>query len=164
MLILQKIDNFLEETFNTGDKEIRTWFLVQQNLLPFALCGSYTLFVLLIGPAIMKNRKPFVMRMPMIIYNLFLVVVYTVSLTIIFTNLPYISPEVFCKGGSVRKGDLTYKITSCCWVIYILKYVQFLDTVFFILRKKWHLVTFLHVFHHSVVPLIGWVILRTETS
>lgn len=41
---------------------------------------------------------------------------------------------------------------------FILKLIDYLDTVFFILRKKWAHVSFLHVYHHvmmSIVTLFG---------
>ncbi|KRT79815.1 hypothetical protein AMK59_8257, partial [Oryctes borbonicus] len=36
------------------------------------------------------------------------------------------------------------------------KISELLDTVFFILRKKNNQVTLLHVYHHSIMPLISW--------
>lgn len=45
--------------------------------------------------------------------------------------------------------------------IYIIK---ILFQVFFVLRKKENLVTFLHVFHHAIVPLLAWILFRTEKS
>ncbi|XP_054706916.1 LOW QUALITY PROTEIN: uncharacterized protein LOC129216724 [Uloborus diversus] len=154
----------LKQTLDTGDREIRTWFLVENDYLPLILTAIYISFATVIGPALMKNRKPFVLRKLMIVFNLAIVVIYTINVYTIFVNLPYLGMHKFCKGTPFKKGDLTYELTSCCWVIYILKYVEYMDTVFFILRKKNHLVTFLHVIHHSVVPVFGWVMLRTERS
>ena len=33
------------------------------------------------------------------------------------------------------------------------KFTEFLDTVFFVLRKKNKSISFLHVFHHSIMPM-----------
>lgn len=45
--------------------------------------------------------------------------------------------------------------------IYVVaKYIDLLDTVFHILRKKSNLVTFLHVYHHAMTPLILWLSLK----
>lgn len=66
-----------------SDPEIRTWFLIRHNYLPFILCGSYALFSTIIGPAIMKNRKPFELRIPMIIFNFSVVATYVTALTIV---------------------------------------------------------------------------------
>lgn len=41
-----------------------------------------------------------------------------------------------------------------------LKLFDLMDTVFFILRKKWNQVTPLHVIHHSIMPFTAWVALK----
>ncbi|GFV73045.1 elongation of very long chain fatty acids protein 4 [Trichonephila clavipes] len=40
------------------------------------------------------------------------------------------------------------------WHLYLIKFVDLLDTVFFVLRKKQNQVSFLHVFHHAGMCLI----------
>ncbi|KAH9403439.1 hypothetical protein TYRP_015329 [Tyrophagus putrescentiae] len=42
------------------------------------------------------------------------------------------------------------------------KYVDMLDTVFFVLRKKESQITGLHVYHHSTVPTFGWIYFRSN--
>ncbi|CAG2118165.1 unnamed protein product, partial [Medioppia subpectinata] len=37
------------------------------------------------------------------------------------------------------------------------KLFDLFDTVFFVLRKKSNQITFLHVYHHFMVPILGWV-------
>ncbi|GFW72120.1 hypothetical protein TNCV_4790071 [Trichonephila clavipes] len=49
------------------------------------------------------------------------------------------------------------------WFLYIIKFIDLLDTVFFVLRKKQAQVTFLHVFHHSgICLLVFWFMIHTE--
>lgn len=40
------------------------------------------------------------------------------------------------------------------------KYTEFLDTIFFVLRKKNNQITVLHVVHHGAMPLITYLGLR----
>lgn len=42
------------------------------------------------------------------------------------------------------------------WLFLFSKFIELMDTVIFILRKKDGQVTFLHVFHHSVLPWSWW--------
>lgn len=40
-------------------------------------------------------------------------------------------------------------MAAVCWIFYMSKFIELFDTLFFILRKKFNQVTFLHVFHHG---------------
>ncbi|GFV44732.1 elongation of very long chain fatty acids protein 7 [Trichonephila clavipes] len=164
MKYIKEIDEYLGKQFDSGDDEVKTWFLVRHNILPFLLCAMYALVVKIIGPAVMKNKKPLTLRRPMIVFNLFLVVSYSIAMFEIFRNLPSLGVKGFCKGTAVRKGNIAYKLVSYLWFIYILKYIEFIDTMFFILRKKFNLISNLHVIHHTIVPILGWIMFRTERS
>ncbi|GBM17044.1 Elongation of very long chain fatty acids protein 7 [Araneus ventricosus] len=49
------------------------------------------------------------------------------------------------------------QIVQVCWVAYISKLIEYFDTVIFVLRKKDSQISFLHVFHHTTVPVIAWL-------
>ena len=42
------------------------------------------------------------------------------------------------------------------WIYYMLKYVDFLDTIFFVLTKKQQFVNTLHLFHHTSMIGATW--------
>lgn len=46
-----------------------------------------------------------------------------------------------------------------CYLYWLTKFIDLLDTVFFVLRKKYNQISLLHVYHHSVVPILGWLYL-----
>lgn len=43
------------------------------------------------------------------------------------------------------------------WFYFLCKIVELLDTVFFILRKKEKQVSFLHLYHHAMMPICSWI-------
>lgn len=43
-----------------------------------------------------------------------------------------------------------------CYVYFLAKMTELLDTVFFVLRKKGNQITFLHMYHHTVMPMVSW--------
>lgn len=42
------------------------------------------------------------------------------------------------------------------WIYLIVKVIDLLDTIFFVLRKKQNQVTFLHVYHHTGMVVAVW--------
>jgi len=42
------------------------------------------------------------------------------------------------------------------YIYFLAKLSELLDTVFFVLRKKEKQITFLHMYHHTVMPMVSW--------
>ncbi|GFT56572.1 elongation of very long chain fatty acids protein 1 [Nephila pilipes] len=122
-----------------------------------AFCSLlYLLFVKIIGPAWMKHRKPYGLRKLMIFYNLFLVAVNT---WITYNLLAYGWLNNYswrCEPIDTSDDPTNLRIVSALWIFGISKLVDYFDTVFFVLRKKDSQINFLHVFHHSTVPVTAW--------
>ena len=51
---------------------------------------------------------------------------------------------------------LLMQIAKALWWYYFSKCIEFLDTIFFILRKKNNQISFLHVYHHASMFPIWW--------
>ena len=49
------------------------------------------------------------------------------------------------------------QIVAVNWWYYFSKLVEFMDTFFFILRKKNNQISFLHVYHHATMPIVWWI-------
>lgn len=43
------------------------------------------------------------------------------------------------------------------WLYYMCKITELLDTVFFVLRKKQSQITGLHMYHHTLMPVCGFI-------
>ncbi|KAE8742688.1 hypothetical protein FOCC_FOCC011720 [Frankliniella occidentalis] len=48
-------------------------------------------------------------------------------------------------------------MAGAVWWYFAFKVIELLDTVFFVLRKKNNQLSFLHMYHHTVMPLCAWV-------
>lgn len=120
------------------------------------ICTIYFIFVAN-GKRIMKNREAMDLRSVLIVYNFSLVLL---SLYLVYE---------FCAGGwfttysfGCQPVDFSFsnkavRMANACYIFYLSKFVELLDTVFFILRKKFNQVSFLHVFHHGVMPPSWWI-------
>lgn len=52
------------------------------------------------------------------------------------------------------------KMAAAVWWYFFAKIVELLDTVFFVLRKKNRQITFLHLYHHTMMPICAWIGVR----
>uniref|UniRef100_A0A8C9I9L1 Elongation of very long chain fatty acids protein n=1 Tax=Piliocolobus tephrosceles TaxID=591936 RepID=A0A8C9I9L1_9PRIM len=126
---MEAVMNLYQEMMKHADPRIQGYPLMGSPLLMTSILLTYVYFVLSLGPRIMANRKPFQLRGFMIVYNFSLV---ALSLYIV------------------------YEMVRVAWLFLFSKFIELMDTVIFILRKKDGQVTFLHVFHHSVLPWSWW--------
>lgn len=46
------------------------------------------------------------------------------------------------------------------YLYFICKLIELLDTVFFVFRKKQRQISFLHVYHHAMMPICAWIGVR----
>ncbi|KAK3699160.1 hypothetical protein QZH41_011882, partial [Actinostola sp. cb2023] len=62
-----------------------------------------------------------------------------------------------CQEVKYNDDPKELRIAAVLWWFYISKILEFLDTFFFILRKKNNQISFLHVYHHSTMVMLWWV-------
>ena len=117
-----------------------------------AIVAFYLLLCLVILPRYMKNRPAFECRSAMIYYNLFNVIANLIGFVSAFIGTNY-SLDVW---GCKEKYFPSY-LLLLGYGYFILKLIDFFDTIFFVLRKKYNQVTFLHVTHHSIMPITCYV-------
>eukprot|EP00937_MAST-01D_sp_MAST-1D-sp2_P001867 g1867.t1 len=72
--------------------------------------------------------------------------------------------EPFACNDGARTDPTGKQLAFVFWVFYAQKFFEFADTWFFILRRSFRQVTFLHVFHHSSITLVVGSILRYDFS
>lgn len=115
----------------------------------FTFLPAYIAIVKVIGPALMKNRQPFNLRKVLIFYNSIQIVL---NLYILYECIiAYLgSPNVICIDIiedtmlDIRRHYMYLKMLDC------------LETVFFVLRKSYRQISFLHLYHHSVILFGAW--------
>lgn len=122
-------------------------------------CAAYYYFVKVLGPRFMKDRPAMELRRVLMAYNLF---------QIIFNGWMFYEMGMsgyFFGEYSLRCQAVNYSTTDekalralhATYWFFISKFIDFLDTVFFILRKKNNQITSLHVIHHGLMPFFIWM-------
>ncbi|XP_036337017.1 elongation of very long chain fatty acids protein F-like [Rhagoletis pomonella] len=127
----------------------------------------FLLYVFRIGPWLMRKRNPYDLRRVLLVYNVFqivfnsIMIILSILLVSIYINrpggigcierLPYDHPqkgfEIFC--GLLYLGN---------------KFLDYLETVFFVLRKSYKQITLLHVYHHIMMTSFVFLYIRGPGS
>lgn len=150
----------------TGDPRINHFpFMEGGPWTVIAIIGAYIYFVKIAGPKWMATRKPFNIKPVIFSYNVAMVFInafffYTASIHTSFGIKTWhctpVDPTAF-------DPEWKYKLTIG-WLYVMSKFVDLLDTVFFVLRKNFHQVSALHVIHHALVPINCWLGLKYVPS
>lgn len=153
------------ETVYAGTPELRERFWFSSEVPLLCTLTIYLLFITVIGPEMMKNRKPFHLRSIMFVYNFFLVLIYFIHLLRTPSFLRAAGKHFYCRFYHEEEIAVIFKQGNyILWRLFNLKILELLDTVFMILTKKNKNVTKMHVLHHCLVPIFGWFIARAETG
>uniref|UniRef100_A0AAG5DGJ0 Elongation of very long chain fatty acids protein n=1 Tax=Anopheles atroparvus TaxID=41427 RepID=A0AAG5DGJ0_ANOAO len=168
------VDEYNSERNWTGLID-RYWLIVEELIadprakqLPFmdnplptlGMITIYLLWVLLIGPMYMRDRKPMDLRRVIIFYNLFQVLL---SGYMFYEHLMagwLRGYSLTCQTVDYSDSPLSRRMFNLCYVYYLSKLTEFADTVFFVLRKKQSQITDLHVYHHSLTPMEAWILTK----
>lgn len=149
------VDNY-NYMMSRKDPRVDGWLLMGSPFYTPIICASYIYFVKSLGPKLMRDRKPFELKLPIIIYNIVQVVfsIYVVYKGLVHAWLYRYS--LTCQPIDYSDDPDELIVVEMCWWYYICKLTEFLDTVFFVLRKKNDQITNLHVIHHSIMPAAVW--------
>ncbi|XP_026485845.2 very long chain fatty acid elongase 7-like [Vanessa tameamea] len=154
MFLYENLNYYIE---NPTVPETKDWFMAGNPLKLITLLACYLLFCLRLGPWYMKDRKPYQLRNVIKIYNVFQILIslylfYEGTIYIFFTDFNF-----YCKGVDDVDSPSRLRIAKTIWIYYIVKIIDLMDTVFFVLRKSDRQITSLHVHHHTLMPIATWV-------
>jgi hypothetical protein len=110
---------------------------------------------------VMKHYKPFKIMNIIQLYNLFQIFANVAILFIGLMDFEFINSLIInLTGENIKIYRLKTKLITLSYFWCLIKISDFLDTIFFILRKKFSHVTFLHVYHHSTTMLLSYIVFR----
>ncbi|KAK0077012.1 hypothetical protein PV325_004561 [Microctonus aethiopoides] len=139
-----------------ADPRTKNWFLMSSPVPGASIMFSYLYFVLSWGPRHMEHRKPYKLKNTLIVYNFVQVLL---SIWLFWEGLDGAWLRKYswkCEPVDFSNSPEALRVARAVYIYFLAKLSELLDTVFFVLRKKEKQVTFLHMYHHTVMPLVGW--------
>ncbi|CAL4121617.1 unnamed protein product, partial [Meganyctiphanes norvegica] len=143
------------------DKRQNTWILMTTPLTTLFLSMVFIFFVTVVGPWMMRGRPPVKgLKNIMIAYN--------AGQVILSTWIFYMS----AKGGWLTTYSWSCQLCDysnhpqaqmmlhAAYWYYFSKFIDFIDTIFFVAHKKYEHISLLHVVHHAIMPINCWFGLR----
>ena len=137
------------------DPRSEGWFLMGSIWPTLVICLSYYLVVRYIGPWFMENREPYNLKKLILAYNLFQVVFNSW----IIYHAWWLWRDHYnwtCQPVDFSNSPTALAALDICWWYYFSKFVDFFDSFFFVLRKKFSHLSTLHVIHHGGLPIGVW--------
>lgn len=151
------IDRLVTFLVDNEDQRTKPWLLSGTPGPLFTILGTYLYFCLYAGPKYMKDRKPFELKNTLIIYNIVQVIL---SVILVIEGLEGGWRKHYnyrCQPVDYTRNPIAMRMARAVWLYYMCKITELLDTVFFVLRKKQRQITFLHLYHHTLMPICGLI-------
>ena len=65
--------------------------------------------------------------------------------------------NLLCSPVDVSSDPVSLRLMNACWLFHMSKLVDFLDTVFLVLKKDNKRMTYLHCYHHGSMAAGWWI-------
>jgi len=114
------------------------------------------LFMIVVGRLVMDRKKePFSPFTIQVVHNAFLVVVSA------YMAIECIRQAFFVNHMKIVGNSMDSSATGLArivWIFYFSKIIEFGDTFIMILKKNYRQISFLHVYHHTTIFFIWWMV------
>jgi len=148
-----------ENLMARGDPRTADWLFVESPVPAVSAVLAY-IAVCKVGPRLMRNREPVDLGHLLTVYNFTLVALSAYMCYEFFMSAYLANYTLVCQLVDYSTNTLALRMANVCWFYYFSKYIELLDTVFFIMRKKFNQMTFLHIFHHASMVFNWWLCVK----
>ncbi|CAB3228031.1 unnamed protein product [Arctia plantaginis] len=143
-----------------ADPRTQDWWGVSNPLVVFSIASAYLYFCKSLGPRLMENRKPFQLKTVLLLYNIFQVGFSLFLAKEALISMTHKDFNLACEPIDFSTTPKALQFATTVWFYYIAKFTELMDTIFFVLRKKYNQVSFLHVYHHTIMTFGCWLTIK----
>ncbi|CAN8012022.1 unnamed protein product [Ixodes pacificus] len=147
------------QEFLIRDPRTQDWPVSGNVTFISVLLVSYVYIVKVAGPRLMTGRSPMQNLRPLIMFHNAFMILANLYFIYQIGRRSYFGGDFdwMCQGLDYNcRSPVNLEILSLHWWYLWIRVADFLDTVFFVLRKKDTHVSLLHVSHHVLVVFSGW--------
>ncbi|CAK1583494.1 unnamed protein product [Parnassius mnemosyne] len=138
-----------------ADERTQDWPLMRTPWPGLAILVIYLMAVFKWLPEYMSKRPAYNLRKTIALYNI-IQILYCFYVVYQSLKLGWLSHYKFvCQPVDDGPNSIEFA-WKVCYTYFVIKIIDLLDTVFFVLRKKQNQVTFLHVYHHFGMVAVAW--------
>jgi elongation of very long chain fatty acids protein 4 len=121
------------------------------------------------GMRLMDGREPFEIQKYVFVYNMYQCVVnawvvYEMVMEVLRNPWYTVRYGFLPWGNKVQPGFAGFRMSWLVWIHYNNKYVELLDTLWMVLKKKKDQISFLHCYHHILLIWVWWHCCSTESG
>jgi elongation of very long chain fatty acids protein 7 len=138
------------------DRRVDSLPLMDSPWPTLVICLAYIYIVKRAGPDYMRNRRPMEIKSFLVVYNAFQVALSTYIFGGLLLSGWSTTYSWRCQPVDYSNDPMATRMAHFCYIYYISKFTEFIDTFCFVARKKNQHVSMLHVVHHSIMPLSVW--------
>ena len=125
--------------------------------MPLAASAAYVALVV-VGPRLMADRKPVQLREFMLCMNLYQVAVNAVVVVLAVREVWAHAYPVWAV--PLDPSPTQHGLRMAMFLHYTDKFSELLDSAVMVLRRKESQLSFLHCYHHLLMPWVWWLVLR----
>lgn len=108
----------------------------------------------------MEKRKPYDLKGLLAVYNLAQVVACCYLIIGILSEELKVLKFWKCQSVDYDVNAKSIAMLTFSYHTFLLKLVELVETVFFVLRKKQNQVSKLHVYHHASTSILGYIMVK----
>nr|XP_050864600.1 elongation of very long chain fatty acids protein 1-like isoform X4 [Vespula vulgaris] len=153
---MELLSKFFHFIFSIGDPRINNWVLFNPSVV-ISVLFSYLYFVFVCGPRFMKNRQPYSLKTFIRCYDIFQIVANSFIVHKFIKGGWFTTLSIFCEPIVYSTNPADMELLNACWMAYLTKFIDLIETGIFIFRKKDSQISILHLYHHISTVIISWI-------
>jgi hypothetical protein len=150
---------FYQFWIDFGDRRMKSFLIYSSGpYVPITISIIYLYLVMKFIPNLMKSREAFKLQAVIKSYNIILMTINAFYFIFALRLLNYGIELLDMSIPSDEENSPNIQIEmKLLYFYHITKLIDYIETIFFALRKKTNQISFLHLYHHIFMVLLTWI-------